>query len=442
MRIDSHNRSRGVELKLVTAGGDAKSFAHGKRQLNVLAELSVSHVSVANTTHEIGRELADVRDRQAEHHRLRQLPADPDQPPVDIACVQVDGGRIMSRASGRGRGVHDRAWKEPKVGGLWRMTGATFEDDPHPELPRCFQDREKVRKLMREWHARVRGMDTDEPPAITAEDVTAEGSAPAPPDRPRWQPKSVFRTCVATMRDVHGFGPLVAAEAQKRGFYQARRKVFVADGQDANWTVHRLHFPGFVAVTDFMHAVSYVYQAASAVAAGPDATWRQYAEWATGLWPGQVDRILGELELWQSSHPLPEHVRKITELPEHDPRWIVSEALTYLKNNRARMDYPTYRCQGLPVTSSLIESLIKEVNWRVKGTEKFWNRPDEPKTSRRTSRPVRGQKSALPDHSAESILQVRAALLCDDDRLAKHIQTRPGCPYVRRSSLTSPTAAS
>jgi hypothetical protein len=39
------------------------------------------------------------------------------------------------------------------------------------------------------------------------------------------------------------------------------------------------------------------------------------------------------------------------------------------------MNYPDYRRQGLPVSTSMIESLIKEMNYRVKGTEKFWNRP-------------------------------------------------------------------
>ena len=40
------------------------------------------------------------------------------------------------------------------------------------------------------------------------------------------------------------------------------------------------------------------------------------------------------------------------------------------------MKYPEYRRAGLPVSSSMIESLIKEINFRVKGTEKFWNRPE------------------------------------------------------------------
>ncbi len=36
------------------------------------------------------------------------------------------------------------------------------------------------------------------------------------------------------------------------------------------------------------------------------------------------------------------------------------------------MNYPDYRRQGLPITSSHIESTIKQINQRVKGSEKFW----------------------------------------------------------------------
>jgi hypothetical protein len=60
----------------------------------------------------------------------------------------------------------------------------------------------------------------------------------------------------------------------------------------------------------------------------------------------------------------------------------------YLRNNQDHMNYAEYRKQGLPVTSSLVESLIKEINYRVKGTEKFWDNPE----------------------GAEAILQLRAAV--------------------------------
>jgi hypothetical protein len=52
----------------------------------------------------------------------------------------------------------------------------------------------------------------------------------------------------------------------------------------------------------------------------------------------------------------------------------IARALTYLRNQRERMNYPDYRRRGLPITSSQIESTIKQVNKRVKGSEKFWDR--------------------------------------------------------------------
>src|SRR5947208_9467944 len=95
-----------------------------------------------------------------------------------------------------------------------------------------------------------------------------------------------------------------------------------------------------------------------------------------------------------------------------DPRRVVAEALTYLRNNASRMDYPRYRRMGLPTASSLVESLVGEVNARVKGRSKFWTRPA----------------------GAEAILQVRAALLSDDGRLERYFADRPGTPYRRRAA--------
>lgn len=84
--------------------------------------------------------------------------------------------------------------------------------------------------------------------------------------------------------------------------------------------------------------------------------------------------------------------------------------LNYLTNNRERMDYPAYRQAGMPVTTAWMESLVKEINWRVKGTEMFGNHPE----------------------GAEALLQIRATALRDDARLKPHLQTRPGSPFTRR----------
>jgi hypothetical protein len=60
------------------------------------------------------------------------------------------------------------------------------------------------------------------------------------------------------------------------------------------------------------------------------------------------------------------------------PRAQVARSLAYLTNQRGRMKYDEYRKQGLPLTSSLIESTIKQINRRIKGTEKFWDEGADP----------------------------------------------------------------
>jgi hypothetical protein len=118
-----------------------------------------------------------------------------------------------------------------------------------------------------------------------------------------------------------------------------------------------------------------------------------------------VSEVLKELDAEQERIGVATDDAEIT-----DPRGVLSGVRGYLRNNVERMKYPQYRQAGLPVTSSWVESLIKEINYRVKGTEKFWNQS-----------------------GAESILSVRAAALCDDERLAKHLAARPGCPFQRRT---------
>lgn len=389
--------------KIVWAGGEASSFVGSKTALQKLAGISVSHTLVADLTQMVGEELLAERDRQAELHKFRKLPSETQTPP-EIACVLVDGGRIFTRAHGT-RGVHNPQWKETKVGCLWKMAGPTFNTDPHPDLPRCFLDRDHVGKMVREMK-NARQPHPDSPPP---DDPPPSEPSPATPRI--WPPERVFRTCVATLRDVYGFGPLVAAEAQRRGFYDASRQVFLGDGDSKNWIVHKLHFRDFTAITDFIHPVGYVYEAATAVTNSAAAQWEQYQSWIKEIWNGRVEAVLEDLRTWQTRLGTPG-----PETPDDDPAEIVRQTITYLENNRQRMNYPAYRTQGLPITSCLVESLIKQINQRVKGTEKSWNRPE----------------------GAEAILQVRAAILCDDDRLAKHIHNRPGNPLYRRSAASTP----
>ena len=93
-------------------------------------------------------------------------------------------------------------------------------------------------------------------------------------------------------------------------------------------------------------------------------------------------------------------------LSDDDPGKILIQELGYLERNRERMDYPRYHQERLPWTSSHVESTVKLFNRRVKGSEKFWG-----------------------DVGAEAILQLRAAFLCEDDRLQRYLKTRPSSPF-------------
>ena len=198
---------------------------------------------------------------------------------------------------------------------------------------------------------------------------------------------------------------MVAAEARARNFDRAERKAFVADGGKWIWSIQKVYFPKYTAINDFIHVVSYVYLAAKAVGSSAEAHWDMYLGWATACWQGQVETVIEELTHWQKRlGPMPEGL----ELPKSDPRQVVSKSLTYLENNRTRMNYPEYRRQGLPTMSGLVESLIKQFNYRVKGTEKSWLL-----------------------ENAESILQVRAALLSEDERLERHMDGRMCLPFRR-----------
>ena len=65
------------------------------------------------------------------------------------------------------------------------------------------------------------------------------------------------------------------------------------------------------------------------------------------------------------------------------------------------MKYVEYRQAGLPITTAHVESTIKRMNYRVKGSEKFWS-----------------------ECGAESILQLRADVLSETEPLEGFWQRR------------------
>ena len=308
-----------------------------------------------------------------------------------VAGVSCDGGRMQRCDLPATAKSH---WCETKVGVLLEIAPNPHDADPCPQVPTKFLDVVRMEQVTREIkravpkgqtfessekspaapNANSLSANADQAEASTSEEIFAE------------PPVVESRDIVASLADSAAFGKQLAAHAWSLGFAAALLKFFIADGSSTNWGIWQRHFKHleFVPILDFIHALTYVYSAAMAgrsrEAGGP-----VYVRWITWIWQGEVTRVIAEL------------AARAVELgpltpaaADTDPRQIVADTLTYLTNQQSRMNYPTYRRLGLPITSSHIESTVKQISRRVKGSEKFWTAS-----------------------GGEALLQLRADQLCD-----------------------------
>jgi hypothetical protein len=416
LRLTPHSYSPSVLGKIVRSGAREPSFEEAAKALDDLAELTISSRQAGRIAQEVGQRLQAQRDQHLVQFQARELRPRVETRPA-LAVVEVDGGRLRIRQEGDGPGAHDASWREDKIAMLATAAITVSDADPEPELPACFRDRAYVEKLVREISG-VSSMSPSDPPderpadaPPTATDPSDERPAdasptatPSPkPSRPR--PELLVRTYVASTCSSDAFGPMVAAEAERRNFGNAGRRAFVGDGAAWIWKLQQQYFPGFVPIVDFLHALGYVFAAAKAAQPEAEGPWARFQAWAEACWKGQVGAVIEALQA-ECDGPGPLSEAEVAALADDDPRKVLIGALGYLEGNRARMDYPRYRREGLPWTSSHVESTVKLFNRRVKGTEKSWG-----------------------EDGAEAILQLRAAFLSEDGRLEEHLKSQPCSPF-------------
>jgi hypothetical protein len=429
LKLDGHGYSPKLLSDILHVTAEVKSHAKAAQLLERLDEVSISGRHVNRLAEEIGLEMAAARDRATDdfvHHR-RKPPA---ASAPEVVAIGMDGGRVMTRTPEQGPGVHKRGWKEDKIACLLTFKGKSFTEDPHPEPPKCFLDAPEVDKMVRDIQAHHGPRQENELPQLAELSLgqaspSASATPKAEPSEPAWEPApwpprrtENSRTCVATMADCHGFGKMVAAEAYRRNFHAAARGAFLGDGGAWIWTQHAKWFGYLTPVADFVHPLTYLYVTATVVSVTVAERWQRYVCWMTQCWQGRVREVIADMEACLAQRE--PHIGP-GKLSATDPREVLRRTIGYLKNNEERMNYPEYRKQGLPVTSSMVESLIKEFNYRVKGTEKFWDDPD----------------------GGEAILQLRGAVLSDDDRLDRFIEARPGNAFrghAQRDHTTGKTA--
>jgi hypothetical protein len=413
--IDQSDTSPALQQKIVYAGIASRSFAEASTMLERLADLSVGVKQVERLTESIGNER--VNQRTAATNAFVALPlvekfvAPPQSQAPDLVVAMGDGGRLQIldrivnemfksppespvRPPGsagsptspepdwdeeeRPRKGH---WREDKVGLLLTMKSEVSVLDPCPNIPASFLDVIRIPKLARQLKKNARAgedaiADSDDPEA-TEEALTVDAV---------YEPPQVeTRQVVASRFSWPTFAPLLAAAAWALGFQGATRKAFVGDGSANNWRLQQRFFGSFVPILDFIHALSYVFAAALAGRTFP-VGWACYQQWIGWVWQGKVGEVIAALEVRQTELGVP------VDEPETSPGQVVSRALTYLSNHKDKMKYDEYRKAGLPITSSLMESAVKQINQRVKGSEKFWS-----------------------EKGSEAVLQLRADHLSEGD---------------------------
>jgi len=152
------------------------------------------------------------------------------------------------------------------------------------------------------------------------------------------------------------------AEGCRRGLEKAKKVVSVNDGAHWIWNIIAMCYSPCVEVIDWWHAVEKIWGAAnSLLGQGEERTVVWVERQKTLLWAGQPRALLHEIRgLCPRGQPIAAEV------------W---STVSYIFNNRRRMDYARYRQEGYPVGSGSTESACKVVvQGRLKQAGMRWSR--------------------------------------------------------------------
>jgi hypothetical protein len=298
--------SPGVRRMLATVGQQA-AFEQGRQQMELLAGLSVTTKAVERTAEGIGADIE--RRQQGELAQALQLHLPiPLGPRIPILYVEMDGTGVPvvpKETEGRagkqdGQPPHTR---EAKLGCVFSQT--TVDEEGYP---------------------------------VRDEDST---------------------TYVGAIETAEEFGRRLYAEAWRRGWGRAEKKVVLGDG--AEWIRNQadLHFPEATQIVDLYHAREHLWVVARQLYADDVPTQRRWVMVKQNkLDNGQIERIVASLRLLERFH---------LGLAE-----TLQREANYFEQNKERMRYPKFRKQGFFVGSGVIEAGCKTIIGRLKQSGMFW----------------------------------------------------------------------
>ena len=301
--------SPGVRRMQALVGQDV-SFAHGRQQLQLLANLEVSTKSVERVAEAIGADIA--RSEQEEIDRAMQL----DLPivigePIPVLYIEMDGTGVpvvkkeTADRAGKRDGVPAHT-REVKLGCVFTQT--TWDEEGYP----------------------VRDRDST--------------------------------TYTGAIETADQFGKRIYLEAWKRGWSRAKQRVVIGDGAEWIWNIARQHFPGAIQIVDLYHARQHLWDVARLLFPSDATSQKTWVNQHQKSWldQGKIDKLVASI---RSSHVSadPETAKKILT------------AADYFANNADRMNYPEFRKQHLFIGSGVIEAGCKSIiGLRLKQSGMFW----------------------------------------------------------------------
>jgi hypothetical protein len=306
--IENTEFSPGVRRMQAVVGQEAP-FDHGREQMKVLAGLEVTTKSVERTAEAIGADIAQREQAEIQKALQLELPVVAGEP-IPFQYVQMDGTGVpvvKKETVGRqgkteGQPAHTR---EVKLGCVFTQT--TWDKEGY---------------AIRDPHS---------------------------------------TTYTGAIESAEEFGRRIYAEAYRRGWSRACKKVVIGDGAEWIWNLVALHFSDAIQIVDLYHARQHLWEVARKLYpndGGKQKAWMKIHQKRL-LDRGKIEKLVAALCSIESDN---------SEVAEK----IRTEA-DYFERNAERMRYPKFRGQHLFVGSGVIEAGCKTVvAFRLKRSGMFW----------------------------------------------------------------------
>jgi hypothetical protein len=249
--IENTELSPGVRRMLAAVGQEAP-FEQGRKQMELLAGLSVTSKAVERTAEAIGEDIEVGQQRELHKAMQLELPI-PMGPRIPILYVEMDGTGIpvvRKESEGRagkqdGQPAHTR---EAKLGCVFTQT--TVDEEGYP--------------------------------------VRDQAST----------------SYVGAIESCEEFGRRLYAEAWQRGWARAQKRVVLGDGADWIWNQANLHFPEAIQIVDLYHAREHLWSLAAKLYANNSPGQKRWLMVRKDkLDDGKIERLVASLRSLEASHP-------------------------------------------------------------------------------------------------------------------------------------------